>query len=235
MDKQVFPVTKKEAEKRGIAYSSEENRNALFPTRLRNLREKKGVSQATLASVLKVSKSTVGLWETGDTLPDAKSLHDMAEYFQVSADYMLCLSEDSKRIATATEDLRLSEQAINSILALNHDEHFSPQQQAVLNALLSYSDLQLLLVRAAEINSVSNYLRDNRNRFQFDDEGEMIKYFEDYKQSHDAVKQKVGKEAYIISGIDALDFSQFRARECFSDFLWELAQAPRLPDDWEEP
>lgn len=39
-----------------------------------------------------MSKSTVGLWETGDTLPDAKSLRDLAEYFGVTADFLVGLS-----------------------------------------------------------------------------------------------------------------------------------------------
>lgn len=69
MERLKFPVTKKDAEKMGIPYSSEANKNALFPSRLRNLRKEKGVSQKELADFLGLSKSTVGLYETGDTLP----------------------------------------------------------------------------------------------------------------------------------------------------------------------
>lgn len=92
MKQAFFPVTRREAERQGIAFSSDENKKAPFPSQLRELREKKGVSQAVFAKVLGVSKSTVGLWETGDTLPDAKSLRDIAEYFEVTADYLLGLS-----------------------------------------------------------------------------------------------------------------------------------------------
>ncbi|MFG6352593.1 MAG: helix-turn-helix domain-containing protein [Oscillospiraceae bacterium] len=87
-----FPVTRREAERQGIPFSSAANKNAPFPTQLRELREKRGVSQAVFAKALGVSKSTVGLWETGDTLPDAKSIRDIAEYFEVTADYLLGLS-----------------------------------------------------------------------------------------------------------------------------------------------
>jgi len=92
MEQLFFPVTRREAERQGVQYSSEKNKVALFPTQLRKLRERKGVSQSTLSKALGVSKSTIGLWETGDTLPDAKSLHDIAEYFGVTADYLLGLS-----------------------------------------------------------------------------------------------------------------------------------------------
>ena len=88
----IFPVTKKEAEKSGTSYSSEANKNALFPTQLRELRKEKGVSQETVARDLGVSKSTIGLYETGDTLPDVKTLSDLAKYYGVSADYLAGLS-----------------------------------------------------------------------------------------------------------------------------------------------
>ena len=93
MEQLIFPVTKKEAEKNGKTYSSEANKKALFPSQLRDLRKKKGISQETLAHDLGVSKSTIGLYETGDTLPDAKTLRDLAVYFGVSADWLLGLSD----------------------------------------------------------------------------------------------------------------------------------------------
>lgn len=89
MERMFFPVTRREAERSGIPYSSEANKNALFPSQLRELRKEKGVSQDTLSKALGVSKSTVGLWETGDTLPDAKAICDLAKYYGVSTDYLL--------------------------------------------------------------------------------------------------------------------------------------------------
>lgn len=93
MEQLIFPVTKKVAEKQGGIYSSEANKNALFPSRLRELRKEKGVSQDQLSKELGVSKSTIGLYETGDTLPDAKTLRDLAVYFDVSADWLLGLTD----------------------------------------------------------------------------------------------------------------------------------------------
>ena len=45
MEQTFFPVTRREAERSGTKYSSEKNKNAGFPSRLRELRKKKGVSQ----------------------------------------------------------------------------------------------------------------------------------------------------------------------------------------------
>ena len=93
MDVPFFPVTKREAEKAGIPYSSAQNKSAGFPTRLRKLREDSKVSQAVIAREIGVSKSTVALWETGDTVPDARGLADLAQYFEVSGDFLVGLTD----------------------------------------------------------------------------------------------------------------------------------------------
>lgn len=122
MERLIFPVTKKEAEKRGIPYSSAENKNAVFPSQLRKLREDKGVSQLTLAAELGISKSTLGLYETGDTLPDAKTLHDMAVYFNVSADYLLGLSSEKTSdvdVQALWEKTGLSEKSFQFLVTMH--------------------------------------------------------------------------------------------------------------------
>ena len=119
MGQPIFPTTKKEAEKQGIHYSSEGNRKALFPSRLRELRERKGVSQAVLSAELGVSKSTVGLYETGDTLPDARTLRGIVEYFNISADWLLGISNDRNRMPSAVDELGLTEDAIDVLLDMD--------------------------------------------------------------------------------------------------------------------
>ena len=125
MERLIFPVTKKEAEKSGRKYSSEENKKALFPSQLRDLRKEKGISQETLARDLGVSKSTIGLYETGDTLPDARTLYDLAVYFDVSADYLLGLQttpSTDMNVKTICEYTGLSEKSINHLKATK-DSH----------------------------------------------------------------------------------------------------------------
>lgn len=99
MEQLFFPVTRREAERQGIPFSSVKNKKAHFPSQLRELRKGKGISQAALAKTLGVSKSTVGLWETGDTLPDAKSVYELAVYFEVSADWLLGLSDSREAVS----------------------------------------------------------------------------------------------------------------------------------------
>ena len=58
-------------------------------TRLKELRKEKGISQAHLARNLGVNQTAVSQWETGRTLPSADLLYKIAEYLEVSVDYLL--------------------------------------------------------------------------------------------------------------------------------------------------
>ena len=90
MEVPIFPVTPKEAEEYGIENRAESNRNCPFARRLASLRQEKGLTQQKLADLLKCSKSTISLYETGDTVPDAKNIVRLCDIFGVSCDYLLC-------------------------------------------------------------------------------------------------------------------------------------------------
>lgn len=55
---------------------------------LKALRESKHISQAQLAKALGVGQSTVGMWESGKSVPGYKTLLKVADYFQVTVDYL---------------------------------------------------------------------------------------------------------------------------------------------------
>ena len=120
MERLHFPITQAEAKKKGIFFSSDKNRNAVFPSRLRELRNQKGVSQQALADELKVSKSTIGLWENGDTLPDTHSLYELSLYYNVSVDFLVnpsitCNSTTDKDIYSVSEFTGLSNEVVSML------------------------------------------------------------------------------------------------------------------------
>ena len=61
--------------------------------RVRELRIEKEWSQHHLAELLGMSQSNISLWESGKGYPDVINLKRLAEIFEVSADYLLGLSE----------------------------------------------------------------------------------------------------------------------------------------------
>ena len=61
--------------------------------RLRELRLEKGIGQNKLASDLKLSNASISYWENGKQEPTASALHKLSLYFNVSVDYLLCLTD----------------------------------------------------------------------------------------------------------------------------------------------
>ena len=62
---------------------------ATFGERLRILREEKGITQIDLAKYLSLANSTVSQYEADKRDPDSAMLQKLAEYFDVTLDYLM--------------------------------------------------------------------------------------------------------------------------------------------------
>lgn len=62
---------------------------AKFAAIIKNLRIERGITQEQLASLLKVSRSTIGMYETGSREPDFETLEAIADIFNVDMDYLM--------------------------------------------------------------------------------------------------------------------------------------------------
>lgn len=71
---------------------------------IRELRGRKGISQETLAGVCRVSMQAVSKWENGQSYPDITFLPVLAEYLQVSVDYLLTGQDEGMAGRTVRED-----------------------------------------------------------------------------------------------------------------------------------
>lgn len=65
----------------------------MFKDVIFKLRNSKKMSQAEFGSLFNVVKQTVSSWEKGINKPDADKLKEIAEYFHVSTDYLLGLTD----------------------------------------------------------------------------------------------------------------------------------------------
>ena len=61
--------------------------------RIKWLRNEKGIGQNQLAKDLCVSNASISYWETGKQQPSAEAVFKLAQYFNVSADFILGLTE----------------------------------------------------------------------------------------------------------------------------------------------
>lgn len=57
--------------------------------RIRELRKAKKVTMKELGNMIGVAESTMSLYETGKRKPDSETLSRLADYFNVSVDYLL--------------------------------------------------------------------------------------------------------------------------------------------------
>lgn len=57
--------------------------------RIKKLREERGMQQKELALDLGVSQPTISDWEAGRKIPAGKRLEQIADYFNVSVDYLI--------------------------------------------------------------------------------------------------------------------------------------------------
>lgn len=60
-----------------------------FQSVLKSLRKSNNLTQEDLAKALKVSRSTIGMYENGSREPDYETLEAIADYFNVDIDYLL--------------------------------------------------------------------------------------------------------------------------------------------------
>lgn len=65
----------------------------MFGERLKQLRLEKNQTQETVAKALKCSQSMIARWEKSECEPTETAIRNTAIYFDVSADYLLGLSE----------------------------------------------------------------------------------------------------------------------------------------------
>lgn len=64
-----------------------------FQERLKELRIAKGVSQKELGKLIGATYSAISYWETGVNEPKLSYIIALCNYFEVSADYLLGLTD----------------------------------------------------------------------------------------------------------------------------------------------
>lgn len=74
--------------------------------RIKDCRKQRRMSQQKLADLLGIARSTVAMWETGASEPDRETILWLAEYFDVSTDYLL--GHDTPTPPPSDEDIKFA-------------------------------------------------------------------------------------------------------------------------------
>ena len=66
----------------------------MFGDQIKNLRMSKCLNQVEMAKILGVTKQSVSNWENENIMPSVDMLIKLSQFFNVSTDYLLGLSEN---------------------------------------------------------------------------------------------------------------------------------------------
>jgi transcriptional regulator with XRE-family HTH domain len=113
-----------------------------FAERLKELRAKKNISQDELAIILDIPRSTIAGYETGTrALPRKKRLIELANFFEVSVDYLIGTLDN-----IPTEDMK---QQINNLLEdtlVHYDNKYIysvEEREKIIKILVNLSTLSM--------------------------------------------------------------------------------------------
>ena len=114
----------------------EEKYNAPFPTALRTLMEERGETQENIAKAAGKTRQTISQYVNGISEPGYDVLIKIADYFDVSIDYLLGRTGDPSRTPCAADDLGLSAAVIEKMKNFRNNTNIGKDGVDGLNALI---------------------------------------------------------------------------------------------------
>lgn len=161
---------------------------SLFAERFKQLKEITGKTQAIIASDLGVTPQAISYYANGRE-PNYDMLIKIADYFSVTTDYLVGLTNSPTRIPSAADDLGLSQEAIENLremkkrdvfaldtvnhILLTFDEKPCIDRHSVIGALTAYltesikdSTIKISLTKDGTIEIVDNDMKADSDNIQ---------------------------------------------------------------------
>lgn len=119
-----------------------------FGNRLRELRLERKMTQEDLAKIAKVARATIGRYETDERFPDQEVLKKLANFFEVSIDWLL--GETDIRYPKGYEDQLIGHKEIEKILE-DIGAAFLNTEGLLLNGELASEETKRKIIDAMKI------------------------------------------------------------------------------------
>lgn len=170
-----------------------------FPSRLKSLMDEKAVTQKTLAEVIGMRPQTVSLYIGGQSVPDINTLYKIAEYFDVSADWLIGRPNSIRNIRPdaqiAGKYTGLNDAAIKWLKGKNSD---NPYLMGMINRLFEIDGLADILFFSMYRYCISQFTTVTMRDSLFDtsedkplsESGKVLKFYaqEQYSSVLDALR-----------------------------------------------
>ena len=95
--------------------------------KLKELREEKNITQEEMAAFLGIKRQTYSSYERNVSIPDAITLGNIADYLDVTADYLLG-RYDSKKSISAIEEAKMLRKKFIEHGIIKNGEDLTPDQ-----------------------------------------------------------------------------------------------------------
>ena len=106
--------------------------NNTFGSRLKALRLSKNLTQEKFANIFYLNKSSISKYEKDKNLPENQLLIKIADFFDVSVDYLLCRTSQQKLLPSNPKPMR-GEEFLSSYV-------FSEEETEAFAAYFSFPD-----------------------------------------------------------------------------------------------
>ena len=165
----------------------------IFASRLKELRENIGLNQKECAEKLNISRGSISFYENGERLPDIETIYNMSRFFDVSADYLVGLTEvktGDTNIKDICEFLNISEE---TIFSLHYDTYRDDTSVLLADPFLRIS----IDGKEPIYEKYRNYIIEIQNKFL----------------SSTAYKKMLSSTAYALTNAEILFFLPYASEE----------------------
>lgn len=181
-----------------------------FSDRLVKLREKTGKKRQEVADEIGISRASLEYYEKGKRKPDIEILAILANYFKVSSDYLLGLSNaesTNKDIQFISKYTNLSDKAIVTLNRYKAESNHQtpPSNTQIINHLLECDALFVIGLYIGEYCCNTKKLKQS-----------ILDFLNGTMQNEDKLADV---EDCCESARDARDLALFRAQESFKSFV----------------
>ena len=80
---------------------------AMLSQKFKELRAKKNITQEDMAKLLNIKRQTYSAYERGVSFPDIVALTKIADFFEVSTDYLLCHKKATSEKQSVSDEMQI--------------------------------------------------------------------------------------------------------------------------------
>lgn len=186
----------------------------ILSERLAEARLQKGYTQQQIAEFLGCNRATVTNYENGKRTPDIDTIVKLAKLYEVSADYLLGLSNaesTDKDIQFISKRTGLNENAINRLAWYNESGIFE-------GSCISYTEIINRIIESKTIDDICEYI--DEYACSIKKEKALLTKMVEMFNNNDYPKSP--EQCEMIDIEDSRDLSLFRVQEIIKAFTKEL-------------